>query len=260
MRCSTCGETLSGSENQCPTCGAAVANVPSRSDGVPRCPRCGYSGQGISFFKKPSNAAFLGALALFSYGIGGLIFWLLRRGAVVCPNCGLRWDWIAPDRQIAARTGGGALVPSGSVHSDPPVPRSGGIRRGLGVAAALLGVLLITIGIVAFEGPPIGIGAFFGVAGSLSFWSGYRTQQLRRKAVLTGLQRSVLRLAKQTGGVLTVTDVAADLNLSMEVAEKVLEEMDDGFRVRSEVTTEGVIVYEFPEVMHRHRLEPGEPT
>lgn len=258
MRCSTCGETLSGSETQCPTCGAVVANLPSRSGGLPQCPRCGYAGQGISFFKKPSNAAILAGLALISYGIGGLIFWLLRRGAVICPNCGLRWDWISPDRQLTAGGGGRSPMLADGSSTDDPLPRSGGFRRGLGIAAALFGVLMITIGIANTVGPPIGIGAFLGAAGSFSFWSGYRAQQARRKAILTGLQRHVLRLAKQSGGVLTVTDVAADLNLSMQVAETVLEEMDDGFRVRSDVTSEGVIVYEFPEVMHRYRLEPGQ--
>jgi hypothetical protein len=27
--------------------------------------------------------------------------------------------------------------------------------------------------------------------------------------------------------------------------------MDDGFRVRSEVTDDGIVLYEFPEVQHR---------
>ena len=32
-------------------------------------------------------------------------------------------------------------------------------------------------------------------------------------------------------------------------------EMDDGFRVRSDITSEGVIVYEFPEVRYRAELD-----
>ncbi len=38
-----------------------------------------------------------------------------------------------------------------------------------------------------------------------------------------------------------------------------LIQMDDGFRVRSDITREGVIVYEFPEVQHRQRLGAGRP-
>jgi hypothetical protein len=56
-----------------------------------------------------------------------------------------------------------------------------------------------------------------------------------------------------------VTEVASDLNLSLPAAEKVLTSMEDGFRVRSEITKEGVLYYEFPEVLHRKQLEPGLP-
>ena len=71
------------------------------------------------------------------------------------------------------------------------------------------------------------------------------------------LQRSVLLLATEKGGTLTVTEVAASLNLSLSAAESVLEGMDDGLRVRSEVTNQGIIVYEFPEVRHHPRLDSG---
>ena len=40
-------------------------------------------------------------------------------------------------------------------------------------------------------------------------------------------------------------------------AEEVLDSMDDGLRVRSEVTNEGIIVYDFPELRHRPSLESG---
>jgi hypothetical protein len=33
--------------------------------------------------------------------------------------------------------------------------------------------------------------------------------------------------------------------------------MDDGFRVRSEISDEGVLYYEFPEILHRKELGPG---
>ena len=71
------------------------------------------------------------------------------------------------------------------------------------------------------------------------------------------LQQKVLRLATHRGGTLTVTEVASDLNLSLPAAEKVLASMDDGFRVRCEISKEGVLFYEFPEVVHRHQLESG---
>ena len=48
------------------------------------------------------------------------------------------------------------------------------------------------------------------------------------------------------------------LPLSLPAAENVLNDLDDGFRVRSDVTSEGVIIYEFPEVMHRPQLGSGD--
>jgi hypothetical protein len=72
------------------------------------------------------------------------------------------------------------------------------------------------------------------------------------------LQRKILRLAQAKGGTLTVTEVAADINLGLPAAEKILTSMDDGFRVRSEISDEGIIYYEFPELLHRKGLRPGE--
>ena len=56
---------------------------------------------------------------------------------------------------------------------------------------------------------------------------------------------------------MTVTEVAASLDLSLSAAEGVLDGMDDGLRVRSDITDQGIIVYEFPELRHHPRLESG---
>jgi hypothetical protein len=75
---------------------------------------------------------------------------------------------------------------------------------------------------------------------------------------MQGLQRKVLKLASMKGGTLTVTEVAADLNIALPAAEKLLTAMDDGFRVRSDISNEGVIYYEFPELRHRREIGPGD--
>ena len=67
-------------------------------------------------------------------------------------------------------------------------------------------------------------------------------------------RRKILKLADAKGGRLTVTEVAADLNLSLPDAEKILISLDDGFRVRSEISSDGVLYYEFPEILHRGQL------
>ena len=130
-------------------------------------------------------------------------------------------------------------------------------RRTLGVGMILLAGFLIVLGIVEFEPAAVVVGSFFGAGGSGMFWWGFKSLQDRRAGLMTGLQRKVLRLATTKGGMLTVTEVAAELNLALPAAEKVLESMDDGFRVRSDITPEGIIVYEFPEVRHRPQLGPS---
>jgi hypothetical protein len=89
------------------------------------------------------------------------------------------------------------------------------------------------------------------------FYWGWKGLQERQKALMQGLQRKILKLADMKGGTLTVTEVAADMNLSLPAAENILTSMDDGFRVRSEISKEGVLYYEFPELLHRDQLGSG---
>jgi len=117
---------------------------------------------------------------------------------------------------------------------------------------------MISVGIIEFEPVAVAMGSLMGAGGTATFWWGIKAQQERRRAVMSGLQKSVLGLATEKGGTLTVTEVAASMNLSLPAAEKILEEMDDGFRVRSDVTDQGIIVYEFPEVTHHPRLQTGQ--
>jgi hypothetical protein len=121
----------------------------------------------------------------------------------------------------------------------------------------LVAALMISIGFVEFELAAVAVGSVLGAGGTGTIWWGLKARQDRRRALMTRLQRRVLLLATEKGGTLTVTEVAASLNLSLAAAESVLEGMDDGLRVRSDVTNQGIIVYEFPEVRHHPRLESG---
>ena len=220
-----------------------------------QCPRCGNYGTGTSYFSRAGNLGLLVGVSLFTYGVGGLVYWLARRKHQVCPNCGLSWEKVvrAGIQPVEVSEGEPALPPE---REEELLPSSGIKRRVLGSLMILLATFLILIGIVEVEAAAIVIGSVVGAGGSGAFYWGWRSQQARRQALMSGLQRKVLRLATRKQGMLTVTDVAAELNLSLTVAEKVLIQMDDGFRVRSEITDEGVIVYEFPEVRHRRRLRP----
>ena len=118
--------------------------------------------------------------------------------------------------------------------------------------------LLVLMGFVEGAAEAVAFGSVIGGGGSLTFYWGWQGLQDRRKAITQAIQRKILRLASARGGTLTVTEVAADLNLALPAAETILTSMDDGFRVRSDISTEGVIYYEFPELRHRKELGPAE--
>jgi hypothetical protein len=121
----------------------------------------------------------------------------------------------------------------------------------------LFAALMVSVGVVQFEMAAIAVGSVIGAAGTATIWWGLKARQDRRQALMTRLQRQVLLLATEKGGTLTVTEVAASLDLSLSAAEGVLDGMDDGLRVRSDITDQGIIVYEFPELRHHPRLESG---
>ena len=122
--------------------------------------------------------------------------------------------------------------------------------------------LLLLPGVVS--GPPSDRGAIlvaalvFG-AGTYFLWrAAQRGSAADQKALAEReqqrqgeLQQRVIDLAISRGGVLTVTDVVADLDYPVDAAEQLLRSLDDGVRVASNVTEQGVIVYEFREVVHR---------
>ncbi|WP_420124879.1 hypothetical protein [Longimicrobium sp.] len=81
--------------------------------------------------------------------------------------------------------------------------------------------------------------------------------QLDEQEWLESVKHDTLMLAMEHDGVLTVTDVATDLDIPLADAERVLTSMDDGVRVASSVTEDGVIVYEFKEVIHRQARMRG---
>lgn len=65
-------------------------------------------------------------------------------------------------------------------------------------------------------------------------------------------QNRVVRLARQRGGRLTVTETAADTGLTVEEAAEILKRLADGGFVEVEITDAGLIVYRFPEVLFAH--------
>lgn len=260
MYCSTCGARLVEGRSRCDTCGAVVFGAPVPSErawsspvAAATCPRCGYRGQGISYFSRGTHVAAAVGLTLLTagaMGAGGLIYYLVRRDHVVCPRCGRGWG----------KNGVVALVSGdqpGSLAA-PTFASGGGGKQTLSVLMFLFAAAMVVVGLAASEIAPLVIAGIAATGGIALQKSASEERQKRREALLSALQLPVLQLAGRKGGQLTVTEVAAELGWTMKRAEKVLQSLDDGLRVTSDVTNEGVIVYDFPELTRASgRLSEG---
>ena len=231
---------------------------------VRSCPRCGHVGTGVGHFQRLSHVALLLGLSVFSWGFGGLVYYVVRRKRMICAQCGLGWHHaripgpgVAGQPLLTGYTGTDLVGRGTEFGAVGPLPRGGVGRRVLGVAIMLFAALMVTVGVADGAVEAIVFGTVAGALGTGTLWWGTQAREARRLAIIAQLQRRVLLLATDKGGTLTVTEVAASLNLSLSAAEEVLDRMDDGLRVRSEVTNEGIIVYEFPELRHNPSLESG---
>lgn len=72
-----------------------------------------------------------------------------------------------------------------------------------------------------------------------------RSQRLR------GIEARIFKLSYRLQGRLTVSDVVVDTGLSVDEAERMLERLVDNQRVRMEVSSNGLMIYEFPEIIAR---------
>ena len=71
-----------------------------------------------------------------------------------------------------------------------------------------------TVGVADGAVEAIVFGTVAGALGTGTLWWGTQAREARRLAIIAQLQRRVLLLATDKGGTLTVTEVAASLNLS----------------------------------------------
>jgi hypothetical protein len=295
MYCSTCGAYLSSERATCAECGARAPSqsvdrrphssgsgpaergvqpnlaargrprygpedgrwLPERS--IAACPRCGYRGEGVTYFSRGIHAAALIGVTVFTagaMGAGGLIYYLIRREHLLCPRCGRGWG----------RHGELSLAPTSEAlaqRAAPPLPSPSRERgsRTLSVLLFLFAAIMLTLAVTHMELAPFIIGGFAAAGGVATHYRANEQRERRRAALLEQLQLPVLRLARERGGRLTVTEVAASLGWPLPRAEKVLNSLEDGLRVNSDVTSEGVIVYDFWDFMHRpDRLPPPDPA
>jgi hypothetical protein len=70
-----------------------------------------------------------------------------------------------------------------------------------------------------------------------------------------GIENRIFRAASKRAGRLTVSDIVLETDLSIREAEEVINGMVDGTHVRMEVEDNGLVVYEFPEIISRLEKE-----
>jgi len=222
MTCQMCGAGVPEGRTSCVQCGAVVGrapgtsiparNAPDELETMRVCPRCSFQ-----------------------------FYLLLRGGERSCPQCGHK----------SGRGGYLPPAPRGAMAATEYAALSdGGAQRGSAWVLWAMAALFLIIGLAATEVVPLGFALMAGAGGYLLRRSANDARERRREALLQSLQLPVLRLAAQRNGRLTVTMVAQDLGWTLPRAEKVLQSMEDGFRVMGDVTPEGVIVYDFPELRH----------
>ena len=274
MYCSTCGSFVPPGRRACGTCGASIArdrplpagpharhalaeNRPAAALRAHVCPRCTYQGEGIGYFSRGSRLAALIAVTIVTVGamgVGGLIYYLVRREDLICPRCGYRWGRNG-ERALA-------LAPRPASALEPPaaaarVPHEG-VKRAWSILLFLFAACLMMAGIALGEVGMVAGALLAAGGGAVLLQAAGRDKERRREALLAALQLPVLKLAARQGGRLTVSEVAAHLGWPLRRAEKVLQSLDDGVRVDSEVTDDGVIVYDFRELsLAEPRHGPG---
>ena len=72
--------------------------------------------------------------------------------------------------------------------------------------------------------------------------------QLPRSRSIEG---RIFRAALKHSGRLTISDIVLETDLSIREAEEQINSMVDGTHVRMEVEEDGLVVYEFPEIISR---------
>jgi hypothetical protein len=65
----------------------------------------------------------------------------------------------------------------------------------------------------------------------------------------------IFNLAYTLKGKITLSDIIIETGLSMKEAEKTIDQMVDGIRVSMEVDDQGMVVYEFPEIIARQKKD-----
>jgi hypothetical protein len=210
---------------KCPTCGTAIP------EGAARCPGCGR------VFGEDNRCPHCHAIAAVKPAGGGY----------VCLACGKPRERLPGTTVLGEPDARVSVVPGLASSSQTP-------REALGIAAIVLGGLALAAAI-PLSGVALAIAlatAAVGIGGGGAIIASARRRQ-RDRAART-LEQRVLALAKKRDGDLTVSEVAASLNVSTADADAALTRLSDGTRITAEIDeSAGVLHFVF------HELKPAVP-
>ena len=125
--------------------------------------------------------------------------------------------------------------------------------------AALIGFCgLMLVLMVLIEHPPWASGttSFEKLSGGLAlivfsqliWWAGRRVKRSGDKKAHAKNQHRILRLARDKGGSLTVTEAAMDTRITVEKTEEILRELTISGHAEMRISDSGLVVYHFPEI------------
>ncbi|MAQ18217.1 MAG: hypothetical protein CMN30_25900 [Sandaracinus sp.] len=229
-RCPGCGAVW-GDANRCPHCHATAGVKPVAGGYV--CMACGKPRE-----VKPGTTVFPGA-APFPLGkvLGGeappVAAEPVQAPAQDAPVASAA-PVVMPTTPVAARGRAAGLRFAGIMLV------AGGVLLGATAAMLLPGIAGI-VGAAALGAVGVGLGG-------LSLRAASRQHDVADHQSHTQRELGILNLARARDGVLTVTDVASGLGISIAEADAALTAMADGSRIWAEVTPDGFVRYVFREM------------
>jgi len=128
---------------------------------------------------------------------------------------------------------------------------------GMAILMGFCGLMLVFITLV--EHPPwadtnpfrheeLSAGLCIIVFSQLIWWAGRRVKRSGDKKAHAKNQHRILRLAREKGGSLTVTEAAMDTRITVEKTEEILRELTISGHAEMRISDSGLVVYHFPEI------------
>lgn len=102
------------------------------------------------------------------------------------------------------------------------------------------------------------VGSFFTIVaaiGIFTFWRGFRAPKTQPLIIDAHLERQILQQAQQAGGILSVTALAMNSNLTLQQAEEALDEFHRRGFAQTTVSDSGTIEYAFPDLQNEVTLD-----